>query len=313
MIYSTGLFPLNSRKPLIQFIISLMIILVVSVILLIITLLSAKLIFGTAMIDSGQGRDVITIMERACLKYVMALQHISIFVVPSLIISHLMDGNCFAYLRTGKLPGGWVILFAALISLLVIPVNSDVAILNSRLTLPEWMSGIEKWIILKEDEAFRITGWLIYAKSNAGLALNIIVLALLPAIGEEFIFRGIFQQIFHKWFRSGHLAVWVTAIIFSAVHLQFFGFLPRLILGLLFGYLFLWSGSIWLPVLAHFINNAIPVIVAFFTGWDNMDETLSEFTHGSGYSVIIPILLISLLLFVVWDMTGRTNFSVPGE
>ncbi len=310
MIYSAELFSLNSRKPQIQFIISLIVILVVSVILLLITLLSAKLIFGT--IDPGQGRTVITTMERASLKYMQALQHISIFVIPSLIISYLMDRNCFTYLKVGKLPGGWVFLFVALISLLVIPVNSDAAILNSRLSLPGWMSGIEKWIILKEDEAFRITGWLIYTKSNAGLVLNIFILAFLPAIGEEFIFRGIFQQIFHKWFKSGHLAVWITAIIFSTIHLQFYGFLPRLILGLLFGYFFLWSGSIWLSVLAHFINNAIPVIVAFVTGWDNMNKILSEFTHGSEYSVIIPLLLISLLLFAVWDITGRVSSPEAG-
>ena len=95
------------------------------------------------------------------------------------------------------------------------------------------------------------------------------MLAVLPAIGEELIFRGVFQKIFYDFFKSGHMAIWVTAFLFSALHFQFYGFIPRLILGLVFGYLFFWSGTLWLPVLSHFVNNAVPVIGVYIQGWDN--------------------------------------------
>ena len=90
------------------------------------------------------------------------------------------------------------------------------------------------------------------------------MIALLPAVGEELIFRGIIQRILKNLFRSGHLSVWVTAFVFSAIHFQFYGFLPRFILGLVFGYLFLWSETLWLPVIAHFINNGVLLLLVYF-------------------------------------------------
>jgi hypothetical protein len=88
----------------------------------------------------------------------------------------------------------------------------------------------------------------------------------LPAIGEELLFRGVLQKLIQKMTGSSHWAIWITATLFSALHLQFFGFLPRLLLGALFGYLLEWTGTLWLPILAHFINNASGVIVFFITG-----------------------------------------------
>jgi membrane protease YdiL (CAAX protease family) len=101
------------------------------------------------------------------------------------------------------------------------------------------------------------------------MILNVFMIAVLPAIGEELIFRGVFQKILCSLFKSGHLAVWATAFIFSALHLQFFGFIPRFILGLIFGYLFLWSGTLWLPVISHFVNNTVPTVAAYIHGFGN--------------------------------------------
>jgi len=89
---------------------------------------------------------------------------------------------------------------------------------------------------------------------------NLFMIALIPALGEEFLFRGVLQRIFGEWFKNPHLAVWLAAILFSLAHYQFLGFMPRIILGALFGYIFLWTGNIWMPILAHFVNNTVGVI-----------------------------------------------------
>ena len=132
--------------------------------------------------------------------------------------------------------------------------------------LPGWLSGVEQWMIDKEDQADNLIDTLVSSNTFGTMMINLFIIALIPAIGEELIFRGVFQKIFVKLFKSGHLAIWVTAFIFSAIHFQFFGFIPRFILGLVFGYLFFWSGTLWLPVISHFINNAFPVILTYMQG-----------------------------------------------
>jgi membrane protease YdiL (CAAX protease family) len=97
------------------------------------------------------------------------------------------------------------------------------------------------------------------------LLLNLLVIAIVPAIGEELLFRGYLQQSFSNWLSNPHVAIIVTAVLFSAIHLHFQAFLPRFILGVLLGYLFYWSGSLWLPILAHFANNAQAVIISYPT------------------------------------------------
>jgi len=92
---------------------------------------------------------------------------------------------------------------------------------------------------------------------------NVLFIGLFTAIAEEFMFRGVLQTIFYKWTKNIHVAIWVTAILFSAFHMEFYGFFPRILLGVLFGYFVAWSGSIWTGVWAHFINNSTIVVAAY--------------------------------------------------
>jgi len=195
------------------------------------------------------------------LRYILIIQHLSIFIIPGVLLiykSKLSDRDSFRMLN---MPGLKDIVYVTLLAFCLIPVTGITGEFNSEMRLPEWLSGVEKWMKVKEDTADRLFE-IILAPDNIGsLALNLAMIALLPAIGEELIFRGIVQRILTKMFSSGHVAVLVTAFVFSAMHFQFYGFIPRFILGIVFGYLFLWSGSICLPVFAHFINNAISVIM----------------------------------------------------
>ncbi|HVW96344.1 MAG TPA: CPBP family intramembrane glutamic endopeptidase [Mucilaginibacter sp.] len=131
--------------------------------------------------------------------------------------------------------------------------------LNQKLPLPEWL----KWMKQNQDanekvmtEMLKMTGvWDVIAK--------VLFIGLLTAIAEEFMFRGVLQTIFFRWTKNIHVAIWITAILFSAFHMEYFGFFPRLLLGLFFGYFVAWSRSIWTGIWAHFINNGTIVIVTY--------------------------------------------------
>ena len=134
---------------------------------------------------------------------------------------------------------------------------------NQSMHLPEALSGLEEWMRQQEDMAEETTRILLDAKSIGALLLLIFIVGFLTGVGEEFTFRGIIQNLIAGKRRNAHAAVWITAIIFSAVHLQFYGFIPRLAIGAYLGYLLVWSRSIWLPVFAHFVNNSLAVISSY--------------------------------------------------
>ena len=112
-----------------------------------------------------------------------------------------------------------------------------------------------------------------------------------------------------KLFRSALLPVLVTAVLFSASNLQFYGFLPRFLLGLVYGYLFYWSRSIWLPVLAHFVNNLVPVILARAFGWETLNSKVRDLAGGEGYTWIFPLLLSLVLMYAVRDIFRNPGYS----
>jgi hypothetical protein len=121
------------------------------------------------------------------------------------------------------------------------------------------------WILSLGNDSEKIVESFLKMNNLGDLLFNLLVIAIVPAIGEELLFRGYLQQSFSKWLSNPHVAIIVTAVLFSAIHLHFQAFFPRLILGVLLGYLFYWSGSLWLPILAHFTNNAQAVIISYPT------------------------------------------------
>ncbi len=135
--------------------------------------------------------------------------------------------------------------------------------LNSYLSLPDGLSSIENWMKTAETQGEMVTEAFLSTTSTSGLLLNIFMIAILPAFAEEILFRGVLARLFNNWTKNVHLAVFLSSFIFAAIHLQFYGFLPRFLLGMALGYMFFWSGSLWLPIVAHFANNFLSVIIEF--------------------------------------------------
>lgn len=154
----------------------------------------------------------------------------------------------------------WSFIAAGVLFVLAIfPVAQTSYWLNQQLPLPMWMKDMEK----SANELVKI---LLQMDSPAELLLNLLTVGVVAALGEELVFRGIVQQQMNKVLQNPILSIWVTAIIFSAIHMQFVGFLPRMILGAGLGYLFYWSRSLWLPILVHFLFNSLQVVAYYFLG-----------------------------------------------
>lgn len=186
---------------------------------------------------------------------------------------------------------------AAAILVAFAPLMNLIGEWNMEMSFPGALKPLEEWMRSQEDIASALTARIVMVDTVDKLLLNLLVIAVLPGIAEEFFFRGAMQHIFSRVFGNVHVAIWVVGIIFSAIHLQFYGFFPRMILGVFLGYLLFWTGNIWVPIFVHFLNNASVVVAAFI--YARKGKSYAEFvSDGISYSIIAYLgsLILSVLL-----------------
>jgi membrane protease YdiL (CAAX protease family) len=172
---------------------------------------------------------------------------------------------------------------------------------NQGIALPESLRSVEEWMRTLEDAAMETTMLLLSGQGVVYLLLNLLIVAGLAALSEELFFRGALQQFLQEKIPNGHASVWITAFIFSVVHFQFYGFFPRLILGALLGYLFLYTRNLWVPIVVHFINNATVIVLHFFWGDSEWMEVLEEAEVTPAFAVMAVVsLLLTLILFMCY-------------
>lgn len=247
------------------------------------------------------------------LKYFQVIQSIGLFVVPPFILARLYHGNISEYLHIDRSGNGFSFLLAALSLLFVIPFINFLGAVNSQMTFPDAFSGIENWMRTMEDAAEIMVEKFMKVEHISGLMFNIFMIAILPALGEELMFRGVIQRILTNWTKSHHWGIWIAAFLFSAMHMQFYGFLPRMALGAMFGYLLVWSGTMWVPILAHFVNNTMGVMGYFLINKGIITKDIEEWGAGTEQ---IPLLVFSfssvcLLLYLIYrNEQSKTKMPV---
>ena len=246
------------------------------------------------------------------LKYLQTVQSIGLFIVPSFILAYLFNGNAGRYLYLDRKPFAVSIILALAIIYSASPLINVLGIWNSNMSLPDWLSGVEAWMRQSEESAEALTELFVKANSVPALLFNVLMIGIIPAIGEELLFRGVIQRIFTEWTGNKHIAIWITAILFSALHLQFYGFIPRALLGAMFGYLLIWSGNLWLPVLAHFINNTTAVIAYYL--YHNGTITIDPDTLGTnseyGIGAMVSLILVAGLFVIYYSFGKRKRLEV---
>lgn len=179
---------------------------------------------------------------------------------------------------------------------------------NSQLVLPESMAGLESWMKEMETQLMELTSFLTDFQTIPELLTGILVIGVFAGIGEEMFFRGVIQPKMKLYTNSSHWGIWLTAIIFSAIHVQFYGFLPRVFLGAIFGYLYLYSGSLLYPILAHVFNNALTVIVIYMSNQGMVDFDL-ESTDTVSYPAAITGLLVLMVGFFYFKKINQPNHA----
>lgn len=231
------------------------------------------------------------------LKWMQFLQTAALFLLPPLVVAYLTSTQPARWLSLSGSRLSWqTIAVAATLMVLALPGINLLSYLNQQMTLPDFLAPLEAFMKQQEEAAAALTEQFVKADNIGILLINIALMALLPAIAEELTFRGLLVSPFKT-----QTAIWCSAILFSAIHFQFYGFVPRMLLGALFGYALCWSGSIWAPMLMHFVNNCSAVLlyyIAYARGWDT--EAMDAFGTGSTLWVgILSLLAIGPMVYLL--------------
>lgn len=237
--------------------------------------------------------------SRTGMLFMATFQAVVMFIAPSIVTARIVADRPFTFLRLSCAPS-WLsvagVIFGYLIAL---PALNQIIYWNSNISFPESLSYWGEVFREMEDRANDASALMLDVKSWGALLVNLLVIALVTAFGEELFFRGTLQSASAS---SGavYTSIWVVALVFSAMHFQIFGFIPRLLLGAWFGYLLFWTRSIYVPVLAHFINNGVVVICAWLTSngstFDFEKFGVTEF----GFPLPAFISAVSFVIFLVY-------------
>lgn len=230
------------------------------------------------------------------------------FLFPAIAVAWTCSYQPAQYLSVGKMPPLHLLLLTFISMFLFSPTINLIGLLNRKMILPEFLAPIEKWMQAQEASAEQLTQVLLAGNGLSTLLFNLLVIAIAAGITEEFLFRGALQRIIGRWTSNHHIVIWSAAILFSAFHMQFYGFLPRMLLGAYFGYLLYWSKNIWIPVFAHFVNNAFAVI-----SLSNAHLKDKEFITGdiSKENLVPMIILAAFTLFFFFLCVKRLKKTWP--
>ncbi len=256
-----------------------------------------------ALTDLMQGSGSI-----AFLKYLQVVQSIAVFIVPAALAAWLFSEKPAQWLWFTGTKSTWVII-AMLAILAIQPFVSWIGMVNAQISLPDYLAPLYNWMHQTEASANKIIFQFLDTKHLPTILFNVFMIAILPALGEEMLFRGALQPLLQKIFKNHHAAIWITAFLFSAIHMQFLTFAPRFVLGALLGYLLVYGGSIWYPIAAHFFNNLSSLMVFHYYRYSKPD--IDPFDPG----IATPALSVALLSLVVavgfiylfwkWSRKGR--------
>lgn len=226
------------------------------------------------------------------LRMMQIMQALGMLVLPSLF--HLMlEGEGVRSLF--RSPVRQAVMLSVAVFLVLLPSINFMADLNAQVQLP---GAFGSWALDKEAELGRLTERFLQMPHVGHLLFNLVMIALLPAVGEELLFRGVLQRLVQRWSGSSHLAVWVAAVLFSAIHMQFLGFVPRLLMGAVLGYLLLWSGNLWYPIIAHFANNAAAVLIVYLQQMGKLGAEVDGLGVGNPMQAVFSLAFGLMLLYL---------------
>ena len=224
--------------------------------------------------------------------------------LPWLLLKYYYKGQLRDFSST--VTSTQLVLLTVFIALFFMGVNAPFIEWNQNFVFPEALSGLEEKLRALEDTLAQTSTFITNFDSPGQLILGLIVVAVIPGIGEEFVFRGLVQNHIYGISKNIHVAIWVGALLFSLFHLQFYGLVPRMLLGAMFGYLYYFSGNIIYPMVAHFFNNGFTLVMLYLFQQNMVDYNIEDTEVLPWFQVIFTAFL-TLVLFIAFIRTAKQN------
>lgn len=245
----------------------------------------------------------------AVLKFSQIIVSLCGFVFSALILAYLFSFNSNQYLRMDRNPRLKYFVYAFLLIIIVFPLINLIGALNSELQFPDFMRGFQSYLDEQDQMNEQLMETFLADSNLRGLFVNVVMIGIIPAVGEELFFRGVVQNIFTKMSKNYHWGIWIAAAVFSLIHMQISGFFPRLLLGAMFGYMLVWSRSMWVPILAHFVNNVSAVIMYYLVNTNRLGKETLEYGSTSDVwpFVLVSAVLTGVLLWYFYKNADKTE------
>jgi uncharacterized protein len=273
---------------------------------LFIGLISAAAFSGNWDLSSHLSPISGTIEGLMSIRIMQMFQTIGMFIFPAVVLSLLVSQTPQKFLGLNRFKKSDLIISIAIMVLLIPGINL-IASLNAEIPVPGWM-------LKMEQSAEELIKSLLITDNFRVFSFNLFVVAVLPAIGEELFFRSLLQKYFIKLTNSTTAGIIITSLFFSAIHFQFLGFIPRFLLGMVFGYLYVWTGSIKIPIIIHFVNNGLAVTLYYFVGLGLIPIDIEKIGNTS-QNWVIGVASIAVSSFLIWTLwKGRvTAQALPSQ
>jgi len=235
------------------------------------------------------------------MKYFQIITQLGFFVVPPLIFAFLIQKNIGHFFNLNHLPGLLFTVLGILIIFLANPFNEWLVYQNNLMKLPGFLSEWETWMREAEEAAAFATNKFLEMGSFSDYLLNLFMIGLMAALGEELLFRGAAQPLLIKIFKNPHMGIWMVAMVFSLIHFQFYGFFARMFLGAILGYSYYYTKNLWVPIIAHFFNNSLAVTYVYLSNEPlyNTSQGIIEVEKVNTLYALLSLSIVILGFFIL--------------
>lgn len=302
----------SSQHPFTMFIFSSLAVIVIGFLFQLVGFLLASVIYGVSLPDLAGFQDIIEPQILSAIKFMQIVGALGAFVFSSFLLSYFYTGSWTGFFPFGRGISPIALLIIALIMIVSLPFVNFLTDINGSFRLP--FDGLERYLRGMEEQTEALMMTLLRADNIGALLVNLFMIAIIPAVGEELVFRGLIQKHLTDLFKNGHIAILVTAVIFSLAHFQIYSFLPRFFLGIILGYAFFYGKSLWYPMMAHLVNNSLGVVFYYFYLNDKSGETIEQIGTMDMMPVtaLVSFVLAGLLMYI-WVKRLQANQTAPSE
>lgn len=240
------------------------------------------------------------------------LQDIFVFIIPSLVTVIMITRLPADFLEVNVRPRMNIIILASLALIASIPAMNALIAWNESIHLPAGLAEVEQWMRQAEDNAQQSISLMLGGDNIGSLIVNILIIGFFAGFSEELFFRGTMQRLLTTGRMNVHVAVWLVAFIFSATHLQFYGFFGRLALGAFFGYLLYWTRCLWIPIIIHILNNSLYILGNYFS--ENNSYDFNSIGYDSVFLIIPSVIVTATLIVLLCQKSaGLNRKNLPTE